>query len=103
MSFNHCYIRRDGHDYCKRIEQNAVSEMCKKLSSSLIEHSLAKVGIDIITQATDEHDLQAAVSVLLEKWLHLEICYDEWNESEDTIEHSEPFVKPNEASLDVRE
>jgi AcrR family transcriptional regulator len=85
----------DGHDYCKSIEQNAVSEMCKKLSSSLTEHSFSKVGIDIITQATDEHDLQAAVSVLLEKWLHLEeICYDEWNESEeDTVEHSEPFVK----------
>ena len=53
------------------------------------------MGIDVITQATDAHDLQGAVSVLLEKWLHLEeICDDEWNESEeDTIEHSEPFVK----------
>ena len=89
-----------GHDYCKTVEQNAVSEMCKMLSSvSLTEHSLAKVGTDITTQATDAHDLQGAVSTSLEKWLQLEeggiICDDGWNESEelDTIEHSEPFVK----------
>ena len=93
---------RDGHDYCKTIGQSAVSEMCKNLSSlCLTEHSLARVGIDIITQATDVHDFQGAVSVLLDKWLHLEesgmICDDsEWNESEeDTIELPEPVVKLN--------
>ena len=58
----------DGHDYCKTIGQNAVSEMCNKLSSL----SLARVRIDIVTEANDVHDFQGAVSVLLDKWLHLE-------------------------------